>query len=114
MKTQSSCFPRVVVDFKSVDADRLEKLTTWDDVYEIKARVEGEFAVLREKIAEDVAAPDEAAFLARLTQVASAKAGAYRLTPLTTGEHASFLQYEPWTREAERPWAKRDGNYTSG
>lgn len=98
-------FPRVVVNFKSVDADRLEKLTTWDDVYEIKARVEGEFAVLREKLAEDVAAPDEAAFLARLTQVASAKADAYRRTPFNYWRARVFLAVramDQGSREAMR------------
>lgn len=74
-------FPRVVVGFVSVDPDRNEKLTTWNDVYKIQARVEGEFSDLREKVAEDASTHDEAAFLASLEERALAKAVAGRLTP---------------------------------
>lgn len=98
-------FPRVVVNFKSVDVDRLEKLTTWDEIYEIKARVEGEFQVLREKLAEDVAAPNEATFLERLTLVASAKAKAQRLTPFNYWRARVFLavrDMDQGSREAMR------------
>lgn len=74
-------FPRVVVNLRSNDPDRQEKLATWDDVYEIKSRVEGEFKELGAKLAEDARAPDDASFLQRLHEAALAKAQAQRLTP---------------------------------
>jgi hypothetical protein len=74
-------FPRVVVHFASADPDRNEKLTSWDDVYKIKARVEGEFSALREKVAEDVSAVNEEVFLVGLYERAASKVNASRSTP---------------------------------
>lgn len=74
-------FPRVVVNFRSADPDRQEKLATWDDVYQIKSRVEGEFRELGAKLAEDARAPDDASFLEKLRDVGRAKAEAQKLTP---------------------------------
>lgn len=74
-------FPRVVIDFQGDTADRQERLKTWDDVYQIRRRVEGEFLALREKVAEDVTSDDEENFRASLMQQALAKAAARRLTP---------------------------------
>lgn len=74
-------FPRVVVNFRSADPDRQEKLATWDDVYQIKSRVEGEFRELGAKLDEDARAPDDASFLEKLRDAGLAKAEAQRLTP---------------------------------
>lgn len=74
-------FPRVVVNFRSADPDRQEKLATWDDVYQIKSRVEGEFRELGAKMAEDARAPDDASFLEKLRDAGLAKAQSQRLTP---------------------------------
>ena len=56
------------------------KLDTWDDVYRIKERVEGEFTSLFEKIAEDIELTDLAAFRASLRTRVDAK---YRTRHLT-------------------------------
>ena len=61
--------------------DRQEKLDTWNEVYKIKERVEGEFLALREKVGEDVTADNEAGFKTGLEQRALAKAAAYRVSP---------------------------------
>jgi len=74
-------FPRVVVNFGSADPDRQEKLATWDDVYQIKSRVEGEFRELGAKLAEDARASDDVSFLEKLHEAGLAKAKAQRLTP---------------------------------
>lgn len=74
-------FPCVVVNFRSANPDRQEKLATWDDVYKIKSRVEGEFRELAAKLAEDARAPDDASFLEKLREAGLAKAQAQRLTP---------------------------------
>lgn len=74
-------FPQVVVNLHGNIADRQEKLNTWDEVYKIKDRVEGEFKALHTKIAEDVSADSEADFLADLDRRALAKAGACRVSP---------------------------------
>ncbi|MNL39212.1 hypothetical protein D3C87_1614770 [compost metagenome] len=70
-----------MVSFKSDTADRREKLDTWDEVYKIKERIEGEFLALREKIAEDVTPDNEENFRTGLKQRELAKAAACRLTP---------------------------------
>ena len=77
----SDVFPRVVVNLQGGTADRQEKLDTWNEVYKIKDRVEGEFLALREKVAEDVTADSEAGFMADLQRRALAKAGACRVSP---------------------------------
>lgn len=74
-------FPRVVVHLQGGTADRQEKLDTWDEVYQIKGRVEGEFRALHTKIAEDVSADSEADFMADLERRALAKASASRVSP---------------------------------
>ena len=74
-------FPRVMVDLQGGTADRQEKLDTWNEVYKIKERVEGEFLALREKVGEDVTADNEAGFMTDLEQRALAKAGASRVSP---------------------------------
>ena len=96
-------FPRVVVNFRSADLDRQEKLATWDDVYEIKSRVEGEFKELGAKLAEDASAPDDASFLQKLREVGLAKAQAQRLTPFNYWRarvYAAVTRMNPQSREA--------------
>lgn len=98
-------FPRVVVNFRSADPDRQEKLATWDDVYEIKSRVEGEFKELGAKLAEDARAPDDASFLQKLREVGLAKAQAQRLTPFNYWRarvYAAVRGMNPRSREALR------------
>lgn len=73
--------PRVSVDLCSLDPSRQEKLDTWDDVYKIKARVEGEFLALFEKVAEDISVSNEVDFVRELGQRAQAKADRCRITP---------------------------------
>lgn len=75
--------PRVVVDLTSPDPDRQEKLTTWNDVYNIKARIEGEFIDLREKVAEDVSLSTEDAFKTSLAEQTRKKFVASRRTPFS-------------------------------
>lgn len=98
-------FPRVVVNLRSADPDRQEKLGTWDDVYEIKSRVEGEFKELRAKLAEDARADDDASFLQKLREVGLAKASAQRLTPFNYWRarvYAAVIGMNPGSREALR------------
>lgn len=98
-------FPRVVVTFRSDDPDRQEKLATWDDVYEIKSRVEGEFKELAAKLAEDAHAPNDASFLQRLRDVGLAKAQAQRVTPFNYWRarvYAAVRGMNPRSREALR------------
>lgn len=98
-------FPRVVIGFSSPDPVRKEKLTTWDDVYKIKGRVEGEFLSLCEKIAEDVSAPDDADFLVRLNYSALKRAKACRLTPFNYWRarvYCAVRAMNPESREALR------------
>lgn len=98
-------FPRVVVNLRSADPDRQEKLATWDDVYEIKSRVEGEFKELAAKLAEDAHAPNDASFLQKLNEVGLAKAKAPRLTPFNYWRarvYAAVIGMNPGSREALR------------
>jgi hypothetical protein len=98
-------FPRVVVNFRSTDPDRQEKLATWDDVYEIKSRVEGEFKELAAKLAEDAGAPNDASFLAKLQECGVAKGRAQRLTPFNYWRarvYAAVRCMNPRSREALR------------
>lgn len=98
-------FPRVVINFRSADPDRQEKLATWDDVYKIKSRVEGEFKELAAKLAEDAPAHDEPTFLTRLRESGRAKSQAQRLTPLNYWRarvYGAVLRMNPRSREALR------------
>lgn len=101
----SDLFPRVVVNFRSADSDRQEKLATWDDVYQIKSRVEGEFRELGAKLAEDARALDDASFLEKLREAGLAKAQAPRLTPFNYWRarvYAAVSGMNPLSREALR------------
>lgn len=98
-------FPRVVVNLKSNEPDRQEKLATWDDVYEIKSRVEGEFKELGAKLAEDARASDEESFRQKLFEAGLAKSEAQRLTPLNYWRarvYAAVMVMNPRSREALR------------
>ncbi|WP_066270997.1 hypothetical protein [Hydrogenophaga palleronii] len=98
-------FPRVVVNFKSIDPDRQEKLATWDDVYKIKSRVEGEFRELGAKVAEDARAQDDACFLVKLRESGTAKSQAQRQTPFNYWRarvYAAVSVMNPGSREALR------------
>lgn len=97
--------PRVIVNLKSNDPNRQEKLATWDDVYEIKSRVEGEFKELGAKLAEDACVPDAATFLLKLREVGLAKAQEQRLTPFNYWRarvYAAVHAMAPASREALR------------
>lgn len=101
----NNLFPRVIVNLKSNDPDRQEKLATWDDVYKIKSRVEGEFKELGVKLAEDARAPDDASFLQKLLEVGLAKGQAQRLTPFNYWRarvYAAVRGMNPRSREALR------------
>jgi hypothetical protein len=98
-------FPRVIVNFRSNDPDRQEKLATWDDVYKIKFRVEGEFRELAAKLAEDACAPDDATFLWKLRESKLAKGRALRLTPFNYWRarvYSAVIAMNPRSREALR------------
>jgi len=98
-------FPRVVVNLRSADPDRQEKLATWDDVYKIKSRVEGEFKELGAKLAEDARAADDASFLQKLREAGLAKFQAQRLTPFNYWRarvYAAVSGMNPRSREALR------------
>lgn len=98
-------FPRVVVNFKSDDPDRLERLATWDDVYKIKSRVEGEFKELGAKLAEDACAQDDASFMQKLKDSGMARGHARRLTPFNYWRarvYAAVRSMNPNSREALR------------
>jgi len=84
-------FPRLVVELASDDPDRNEKLMTWDDVYKIKSRVEGEFSDLFAKVTEDISARDEAQFLDNLQERAATKFAASRLTPFNYWRSRVYL-----------------------
>lgn len=76
-----SVSPAVSLTMTGLTAAEQDKLDTWDDVYRIKERVEGEFLSIREKLAEDLDLSNLAAFRASLTQMAERKIRAVRLTP---------------------------------
>ena len=98
-------FPRVVVNLRSADPDRQEKLAAWDDVYKIKSRVEGEFKELAAKLAEDACAPDDVSFLQKLREVGRAKVQAQRLTPFNYWRarvYAAVIAMNLGSREALR------------
>lgn len=101
----NALFPRVHVNFRSLDPDRQEKLDTWDDVYKIKSRVEGEFEELGAKLAEDAPASDDATFLIRLKESGEARIQAQRLTPFNYWRarvYAAVRRMDPMSRAALR------------
>jgi hypothetical protein len=98
-------FPRVVVDLASDDPDRNEKLRTWDDVYKIRSRVEGEFSDLCEKVTEDISASTTALFLSSLDERAATKLVAVRRTPFSywrSRVYHAVRDMQPQSRDALR------------
>mgnify|MGYP003381291905 CR=1 FL=1 len=73
--------PTVSLTMTGLTASEQDKLNTWDDVYRIKERVEGEFLSIREKLAEDLDLSNLTAFRASLTQMSERKMRYVRLTP---------------------------------
>lgn len=66
------------------------KLTTWDEVYRIKERVEGEFLSLQEKLAEDLDSGDLAAFKHSIQTKANARKQFERRTPFNYWRHLLY------------------------
>ncbi|MDC8773257.1 hypothetical protein [Roseateles albus] len=98
-------FPRVVVHLLGGSVDRQDKLDTWNEVYQIKNRIEGEFLALREKVAEDVTSDSEAEFMADLERRAQAKSGACRVSPFNYWRarvYCSVYAMDQASREALR------------
>ena len=65
----------------SPDSTIMEKLTTWNAVYDIKNRVEGEFSSLIEKLSEDFTSSDFVTFRAALRPKADDLRKLCRLSP---------------------------------
>ncbi|MFM0481048.1 hypothetical protein PQQ81_11020 [Paraburkholderia strydomiana] len=97
---ESDVFPRVIVNLSSSDADRQEKLDTWDDVYQIKSRVKGEFKALAEKIAEHVSASSEHEFLRDLRARALVQAKTCRSTHFNYWRSRIYLAVEAMDRSS--------------
>lgn len=74
------------------------KLTTWDEVYRVKERVEGEFLTLQEKLAEDLDCRDLAAFKHSIVTKSRARKQFERRTPFNYWRH---LLYESLLRLAD-------------
>lgn len=66
------------------------KLTTWNEVYRIKERVEGEFLSLQEKLAEDLDCENLAAFKHSITTKAHARKRFERRTPFNYWRHLLY------------------------
>lgn len=64
-----------------IDPINQQKLTTWNEVYKIKERIEGEFLSLREKLAEDLDFEDLPAFKSSIEHRAKINIRYARLTP---------------------------------
>lgn len=64
-----------------IDPINQQKLTTWNDVYKIKGRIEGEFLSLREKLAEDLDFGDLPAFKSSIEYRARINMRSARLSP---------------------------------
>lgn len=101
----SELFPKVVVNFQGSTVDRQAKLDTWNDVYKIKGRVEGEFLALHAMITDDVSADSEADFMRDLARRVRSKARASRLRPFNYWQarvYHSVLHMDRAGREALR------------
>lgn len=73
--------PKVTWVMAPIDSLRQRKLTTWDEVYRIKQRIEGEFVSLREKLAEDLRLEDLMLFKSSIENKARERINYARLTP---------------------------------
>lgn len=73
--------PRIFMTLTGQNQHHQDKLVTWNDVYRIRERVEGEFLSFREKLAEDLNIEDLESFRESLTDRATARRNAERVTP---------------------------------
>ncbi|WP_214347511.1 hypothetical protein [Pseudomonas congelans] len=73
--------PLVTWIMTPTDPINQQKLTTWNEVYKIRERIEGEFLSLREKLAEDLNLEDLPAFKASIEHKANTYMRLVRLTP---------------------------------
>lgn len=73
--------PKVTLSMTPTGLTNQNKLATWDDVYRIKERIEGEFLTLREKLAEDLDSSDLEAFKRSIKNKKTIKLNTARLTP---------------------------------
>lgn len=73
--------PVVSLDMTPLSPTNQNKLRTWNEVYQIKARVEGEFQSLYIKLAEDLKLTDLAEFKQSIEEKSAAKLNTARLTP---------------------------------
>jgi hypothetical protein len=73
--------PMATWAIRPIDPTNQRKLTTWNEIYRIKERIEGEFLSLREKLAEDLDIRDLTAFKNSIEQKARVRLSYARLTP---------------------------------
>lgn len=73
--------PKVTWTTSPIDPLNQRKLTTWNEVYRIKQRIEGEFLSLREKLAEDLHLEDLTLFKSSIENKARERFNYARLTP---------------------------------
>ncbi|HHZ6872719.1 TPA: hypothetical protein ACWLT0_003898 [Pseudomonas aeruginosa] len=73
--------PKVSLFMTPADVAEQEKLETWNDVYRIKERIDGEFITLREKLAEDLDPSSLENFKRSIESKKIIKMSAARLTP---------------------------------
>lgn len=90
--------PIVTWAITSTSLTNQRKLTTWNEVYCIKERVEGEFLSLQEKLAEDLDCGDLPAFKHSIRTKAHARKQFERRTPFNYWRH---LLYESLLRLAD-------------
>lgn len=74
-------FPTATWKITTTDPINQNKLTTWNDVYQIKDRIEGEFISLREKLSEDLIFDDLEVFKTSIENKAKIRLRSSRLTP---------------------------------
>lgn len=65
--------PKIKVEWNTHDAVTLDKLGTWDEVYEIRSRVEGQFRSLEEIIEDEIHPRDSAHLVSRISDEARLK-----------------------------------------
>ncbi|MBH3463609.1 hypothetical protein I5Q49_02000 [Pseudomonas carnis] len=73
--------PKAIWNTIPIDPINQIKLTTWNDVYRIKERIEGEFLSLQEKLAEDLHLENLTLFKISIENKAREKINYARLTP---------------------------------
>lgn len=96
----------VKASFNVVDPDRLEKVTTWDNVYRIKERVEGRFADLAAFVDSDCPAED----LDQLREQLRKKSAAYLNSARLEGWNFWKSRLYEWLRNHNEVLAQLWGN----